>query len=219
MTKLLFIEGIPGSGKSTTAELLNNALVASGVDATWYREENKEHPVHPREIRNHKHRNTYPTLCLESWRDFVKKESASNTLHIMEGSAFQSTVRHMMEYERKNIMEYFNEFIKAVAPMNPALIYLRPTNALELSRLISKQRGKKWTTLVSEYETNVPYSVTNNLVGIEGMHVFWQKYAELCDTLFSAWIGDKDIIKFKPGEWESHLSNALLFTTPLIAEN
>jgi adenylate kinase family enzyme len=40
------IEGIPGSGKSTTAQLIANALLCKGVDHKWWYEEEKGHPVY-----------------------------------------------------------------------------------------------------------------------------------------------------------------------------
>jgi len=95
MMKLLLIEGMPGSGKSTTAERLCDTLIESGIHSKWYREEEKAHPVHPRIMRNYRNDKKYPVLCLKSWKKFVEDQKDHNVLHIMEGSAFQSTVRYM----------------------------------------------------------------------------------------------------------------------------
>jgi energy-coupling factor transporter ATP-binding protein EcfA2 len=44
-TKLILIEGLPGSGKSTTAEITNNILKESNVDTDLFLEGNVEHPA------------------------------------------------------------------------------------------------------------------------------------------------------------------------------
>jgi adenylate kinase family enzyme len=44
-TKLILIEGLPGSGKSTTAELTNDILKEWNIDTNLYLEGNTEHPA------------------------------------------------------------------------------------------------------------------------------------------------------------------------------
>ncbi|MFS0777461.1 hypothetical protein ABC255_15850 [Neobacillus sp. 3P2-tot-E-2] len=45
ITKLILIEGLPGSGKSTTAEMTNDILKEWNVDTNLYLEGNVEHPA------------------------------------------------------------------------------------------------------------------------------------------------------------------------------
>ena len=44
-TKLILIEGLLGSGKSTTAEHLGTFLQQQGIDGRWYLEEDDPHPI------------------------------------------------------------------------------------------------------------------------------------------------------------------------------
>lgn len=213
--QLLFIEGIPGSGKTTLAEYVYDVLSNSDIESAWYLEESKQHPVHSRAVRDFSDSPLYPKLCLESWEQFIDREKNTNTVHVMEGSAFQSTIRFMMEHEIDGIPEYFEQFMKLVEPLSPAFLYLRPNDAIELSRLISKLRGDDWATKVSRYETNISYSINHNLKGLEGMHIFWSKYAELCDALISKWKGPKKIIKFEPGKWDTHKMESQSFIRSL----
>lgn len=213
--KLLLIEGISESGKTTLAEYLYHVLHDLNINVAWYLEESKDHPVHPRALRKFNDSPAFPEMCLQSWKQFVAKEKNENTVHIMEGSAFQSTVRFMMEHETRGITEYFKRFINLIEPLSPAFIYLRPNSVIELSQLISRNRGEDWSRKVSNYETNIPYSINHNLSGLDGMHIFWSKYAELCDSLISIWMAPIKVIRFEPGKWDTHKAESQIFIQSL----
>lgn len=44
-SKLILVEGLPGSGKSTTARLIHDILIENGVNAELYMEGNLDHPA------------------------------------------------------------------------------------------------------------------------------------------------------------------------------
>jgi hypothetical protein len=100
---LIFIERVPDSGKSTLAKKICVAAVRVGYDAKWYLEESKNHPVHPATWRILKSQPNFAEACLRSWSNFVEQYQKRNTLHILEGSAFQSTVRFMMEHKQASL--------------------------------------------------------------------------------------------------------------------
>jgi len=202
--KLFLIEGLPGSGKTTAAAYLCDIFNKSGVESVWYLEESRDHPVHPQAVKQFNKDPIFPKICLEGWREFVSTARDSPILHIMEGSAFLSTVRFMMANELDGISEYFKQFAKIIAPLSPAFLYLRPKSALDLSRIISQIRGHDWATKVADYISNTKYAIRYNLKGLEGMHLFMARYAELCDSLLSVWEGPKKIIRFESGNWDSH---------------
>lgn len=45
-SKLILIEGIPGSGKSTITQAISINLEASGIKHKWWYEEERGHPVY-----------------------------------------------------------------------------------------------------------------------------------------------------------------------------
>jgi hypothetical protein len=215
MMQLLLIEGVPGAGKTTTAKAICELARNQGSDATWYIEEATEHPIHPNSITRLSDDPDFADKCLQRWQSFVERHQKSNRLHIMEGSAFQSTVRFLMENNHADIEKYFAEFVKHVQALAPALIYLRPNDVFQNSRFISEFRGKQWSDKVSRCETNTPFSIAKNLVGLEGMHKFWAEYAILCDSLLPLWTRPKLTIKFDCGDWTHHLPTASQFLESL----
>ena len=66
--ELIFVEGVPGSGKSTTAQFIARRLARSGRPARWFYEEQAPNPVpeiDPAHYRNWDH---FSELRAERWR-------------------------------------------------------------------------------------------------------------------------------------------------------
>lgn len=181
--RLLLIEGLPGTGKTTLASHLCASALNEGRKSRWYLEEAADHPVHPHSLGALKSRADYPSQCLQRWQRFVDEARSTGTLHILEGSAFQSTVRFMMEQGRADIDDYIDEFEKILAPLSPSFIYLRPENAEKHLRATAIHRGPGWTRKVAVYIEQTPYARSHGLRGESGMHRFWADYAGLCDAL------------------------------------
>lgn len=211
IVRLLLLEGLPGSGKTTTAEIVCRRLRSVGIASQWYLEETADHPVHPRSVTSARRGPEFSAICLKHWQLFVEKRRDDETLHILEGSAFQSTVRFMMEEDSGGIDEYFSRFQALVEPLAPAFVYFRPDDAVTNSRYISRTRGEVWTETVTSGETRTPYSVRHDLSGVEGMHVFWARYAELCEALLQTWDRPKKLISFTSGCYARHVTNIWTF--------
>lgn len=185
MRRVVFVEGLPGSGKTTLARRLCEAEREAGRASEWHLEEMAEHPVHPHPLGACRTHDEYPLLCLQSWQRFTDRSESEDTLQILEGSVFQSTVRFMMEQERDHqaIAEYVARFEEIVAPLQPGFIYLRPADAETHSQATANFRGPDWTGKVAAYIEQTPYARRRGLRGEAGMHRFWADYAQLCDAL------------------------------------
>jgi hypothetical protein len=209
---LWLIEGLPGSGKSTMAERLCSIAMESGYDAVWFLEESDDHPVHPKSLKvKRRNANTFIDACLEAWSQFTEKCRKGSAVYILEGSAFQSTVRFMMEERLPAIDTYYRRYEEVVAPLNPQMIYLRPREPITHSRRICDLRGKTWTEKVAGYLEMTSYSRHAGLTRLDGMHRFWTNYATLCDKLVSSSTMPVKTIDVIPGEWERHKGEAMNF--------
>ena len=209
--RLILIEGMPGAGKTTLAKRLCEFALHAGRGSEWHREESADHPVHPRSLGVLKLEEDYAHRCLRSWQRFADAAQSSNTLCILEGSAFQSTVRFLMEQERQGMADYFRRFEEIVQPLQPAFIYLRPGNANSHSREISTHRGPEWANKVSAYVEQTAYARSHELRGEEGMHRFWSDYAQLCDALVKQLSIPVLRIPTSPGHEEQMFSESVAF--------
>lgn len=210
--KLWLIEGLPGTGKSTIAEHLCRQAKESGYDALWYREESADHPVHFRSLtKQRSNGQSFIEACLQSWLSFTEKCQNDGAVHILEGSAFQSTVRFMMEERLVPIEDYYQRFEEIVEPLNPRIVYFRTRNASLHSRYVSELRGSDWSAKVSSYLERTPFSISAGLKGLSGMHGFWAAYAQVCDELAERTKMPIKFVEFVPGDWKRHMSEAAEF--------
>ena len=185
-TRLVLIEGIPGTGKTTLAEALCERFRAGGLDAAWYLEEAHHHPVTPREGRPPDRTGRIP-WWLERWRTFAESGADRERVRIVEGTAFQSTARFLYAggLEDDAILPYLAGFERAVASLRPCFVYL---DAREPRRFLARhtlpRKGADWTARVAAYAVSTPVARRRGWSGEAGLVEFWADYRDRCD----AWV-------------------------------
>lgn len=194
------------------AERLCSLAKKSGNSAVWYLEESSEHPVHSKLLKETRRNSSiFTEACLLAWSRFAEKCQSDNVLHILEGSALQSTVRFMMEERIADIGTYYQRYEEIVACLNPCLVYLRPRDPIQHSKYTSGFRGGIWNEKVASYLEKTSYSKYKGLTGVCGMHQFWADYAMLCDSLVLSSKMPVKTISVMPGDWERHMCEAAEF--------
>jgi adenylate kinase family enzyme len=83
-TKLILIEGLPGSGKSTTAQLTNELLKEMNIDTQLYLEGNVDHPA------------DYDTVSYFSKEDFVDL--------LTQYKDYESILSNLAEYKSNGVL-------------------------------------------------------------------------------------------------------------------
>jgi hypothetical protein len=209
--QMVFIEGVPGSGKSAMAQQLCSHLMGLGNDARWYLEESHDNPLRMKIGNTLSSPGRFAEECLSSWARFVDQCAGQKTVHIVEGVAFQSTVRFMMEMREDGIERYYRRFEEIVGCLNPKMVYLRPQEVTSHCAGICELRGKVWANRVSCYLAKTQYAKHHGLDGLGGMHQFWAEYASLCDGLLLKTRIPTITINFVSGEWDRHMAEACAF--------
>jgi DNA polymerase III delta prime subunit len=97
MSGLVFVEGVPGTGKSTTAQFLARQLIRHGRPARWFYEEQVPNPfvpeIHPSEYRDWHH---FINLRVERWQEFARAAAVSTETLVAESVLLQAPVFTML---------------------------------------------------------------------------------------------------------------------------
>ncbi len=150
-----------------------------GVPARWWLEEDRDHPVLPATLRKQSAAPNYPELCLDAFSRFIAVEHGEL---ILEGAAFQSTVRFMFANAREpaEIGRYIDCWCRVVMPAQPRLIYLTTREPKRHFEDIVQVRGAGWTQKLIAYVERTPVAQSQRWSGFEGFVAFWETYQDLC---------------------------------------
>lgn len=188
-SRLLWIEGIPGTGKSSLAERLAARLTAQGDDVWHIPEVERPHPVVPRDTMKTAAQEGFAARCAADVARFAARLAADSRPRavLAEGCFFQSTVRLLVEYDRAEEAETYLAAAEAgLSAIDARLVYLRPPDP-ERFLLEEVPRRKDIGTLsrITAYTETTPFSRARGRRGSVAWIELYQTYAELCAALAS----------------------------------
>jgi len=212
MTHLIFIEGLPGSGKSVSAENLARGLSAKGKTVKMFNEMDPTNPLHTTAIDPqgaafgdiHLTFNIegFAHQSLERYRDlpFALKEG---TTTIFESFPMQSHVRVLMQMDapRSFIDQFWSDVQDALRPLAPALVYFEETDPESALRRILELRGPEWEKYIVNALCQSPYATTRSLTDVDGIIRMMSDYNTLTQELFKSWDLDKKLLPARPQDY------------------
>jgi hypothetical protein len=193
--KVIFVDGLPGSGKSTTAEYVAGALEQRGIPCRLLRERETDHPLnvggdlHPsgsttgaRMFAAYSIR-SFIEESLARWSAFVAGAMASERVNVLDGYPFQNSVRVLlqMDADPARLAAYQARVQEKAAGLGPVLIYLDPGDAARTVRAIAERRGSAWTDYAVTVITECPYGSARGLQGMDGATAILRSYKQLLD--------------------------------------
>ena len=185
-TRLVMLEGLPGSGKTSAARHLCRSLRSKGIAARWLHELAPDHPAIPRSVFRLASRDDYGQLCLDRWDAFVAG-CAPGEVVILEGCVLQSTVRFLFakREDESLLCDYWEGFEKRIAPLSPRLVYLYQDDPAEFMRSRTLvRRGAEWVEKLAHYAAGTPLGRARGWEGEDGLVAFWMEYRAACDDLY-----------------------------------
>ena len=186
-TKLVFVEGLPGSGKSSTAQYLWMQLQKQGLQSRWYYEEVSSHPValFDRDSAN----KTVPEIIsdgLAKWKSFVTEAKRTDEIRIIESRLLLDNIFPlvMKEIERSKIAAFIHAVIEECRRLDPALIYFHQFDYSNTLRRICQQRGAYIEKIYVQRAEKSLFGRRRGLRGFGGLVQFWTAVGQITDQLY-----------------------------------
>ena len=160
-TRFLFLEGIMGSGKTTTAWTIAETLQQRGIAARFLAEgptlDEPEHPLrvatalpHPNAIWLDISLEDYIERSLALWRTFIEAARSSPTITVCDGLLFHGNMTDLLLLNagQEILRDYITRLLAQLEELKPALIYLYPADLAAALRGICERRGPVWEVRV-----------------------------------------------------------------------
>ena len=183
---LVLVEGMPGSGKSTTAQWLAGEFEREGRAARWVYQGEVPHPVvDPLAVLLRDWKEILGRH-LTGWSRFAAAVRAEETVVVVESAFLQRSVAAML---RRNLDgEIIRTFVARLAdiirPLDPALVYFRAPDPVIAFRAICDKRGMAWTLQhISGFESSAWARTRGGENGMGGVLAYWREHASICDAV------------------------------------
>jgi hypothetical protein len=219
--RLVIIEGIMGSGKSTTMRFIAWSLQVSGQLALPIHERTEPHPVRATDELEHwfePWRDATPRYladrALTRWAAFVEAIQRGTPIAVMDGQLFHGDLTHLllMDAEPALIFDYVSALAGIIAPLNPFVVYLWQQDVEKAIRAICTERGQEWIDYQVNWKLGGPYCVRKGYRGFDGLISLYRDYRQITDDLFDQLPLAKLAIENSRRDWpayESQILNAL----------
>ena len=209
-TKLILVDGITGSGKSTTAHYIARQLEMNGISAKWFHEEEFGHPLHISDYEKKENEETLDWTArvidesVQRWIGFQIKTSNKNTVNIIECFLFQNLLLNLIteDIDSSLIKKFAQKVFNTIALFQPGIIYLNQKNVNEALNLNNMKREKQWHQWFNESNTNTPFAKNRNLSGDDASTQIWQKLTNLSLELFEEMKFAKIKIEVSGQQWD-----------------
>lgn len=191
--RLVIVEGIMGSGKSTAMRFIAKHLQEAGLPAVPIHERTDPHPVRATDELEHwfePWRDATPEdladRALARWAAFVEYTLSNAEIAVLDGQLFHGDLTHLllMEADTSLIFGYIRKLATVVTPLNPLVLYLWQEDVEEAIRRVCVERGPEWIAYQVNWKLAAPYCVSKGYVGLDGLISLYRDYRQLTDGLF-----------------------------------
>jgi len=210
--QILFIDGLPGSGKSTAAAAVGRRLSHSRV----FLETAPDHPLLAAtpdrqgaafaDIHEIHSWDTFAAAALAKLESFLES-AGGDGLYVFESHPIQSTVRVLFQLDapRPMILRFWSDLQDRLAVAQPRLIYFQESNPLQAVKDIARQRGPSWESYLVEALKQSPWIRARALSGIDGVKEMLVEYAGLVDQLADLWRAPILTLPARPENYQARI--------------
>jgi hypothetical protein len=163
--RLVIVEGIMGSGKSTTTRYLGSRLAALNKPVQVFHERSDPHPVRATDDVEHRFKpwlditaHELSAMVIAKWRRYVEATKDLESISIFDGQLFHGdfTNLFLMEMEQPDLEGHFQQLAVVLKPLNPLVIYFYQEHVPAAIRKIVGERGEEWGKYQTDWKLQGP---------------------------------------------------------------
>src|SRR5262245_27893840 len=215
-SQILFIDGLPGSGKSTTATQVGRRIPRSLV----YLESAADHPLlvgSPdamgaafSKIHEVHSVESFSTAALDRMDAFLNTMEDS-ALYVFESHPIQSTVRVLLQLDASQSMieTFWQNLQDRLISIEARLLYLREHDPRQALSEILQKRGSAWESYVIEGFRHFPWMKSRGLSGPDGVGKLFVEYSAAIDSLVAMWRYPSLALLARPASYEERFQTIM----------
>jgi len=222
MNRLIFVEGIPGCGKSTTSQFVAQQLERNGFNVVWIHEGLEDHPLWEERddyfnddgYVNEEHFDIY-TESLITKLDKIKKDIFDNNkVYVIDGAIFAgfANVYYKSDCQPEQTMKYFKKVESSLSELKPLLIYLDTARVREHTIETWEGRAMWGKKIVIESYGKIPHVKRGGYQGNDILFAYINPLNEQNREYFDSCGFDKlcfNIDNREYGKYHSEIANFL----------
>ncbi len=184
--RLVLVEGLSGSGKTTTARHLQQHLLERGVSARAYGEGDHDNPIAIGSLLPNLasliSRYAKRTDFLDDWKNLALELRANDRTVILEGRFIQNAAMfRCLAGLEEGAVPHTRSILSCIEDLHPLLIYLRVSDPASHAQRALDESPPEWVELVLRQFERTPWFRSRGVKGSAGWVQFlsaWQLQLE-----------------------------------------
>jgi hypothetical protein len=208
--RLILVEGMIGSGKTTTAGHLADWLSRRGEDVRAFDEGDADHPIRTRrvdELLAAPAPGDPGAYSAGQWRLLAERCLRDEQTVILESVFLQNSVMPAFidGAPAAAVADICAEIQRQAAPAEPFLVYLRPIDIAAAIARVHQTRGEPWSSRNLDFVENSPWARRRNLRGRDAVVQLYQAWDPVASELFDRYPFGKLIVPDPHHDWPATL--------------
>jgi hypothetical protein len=215
VSRLILIDGLAGSGKSTAAQHLWLHLARGGRDAAWFHEHEVAHPVFQYgEVEEllRQAPGPFEERVLAGWQAVAEKADGPE-VRIIEGTFLQIPVGVMlaMNAPATRIRAMLRRIDATLRGRDASLIQLVRPDLRAALQQIGDVRGAYWLEAMTGTLAQSPYGQRHRVRNFDGLVAFYERQQAIIDSVWPHLTIRRRAIDVSAGRWQRHEAQMAAF--------